>query len=257
MSFEMTSFRLFALLLVGSRLSLCCLAQQPQTTAPSSQSAPAATQTSKKQAEKQIEKKEQSQRMLGVVPMFGVTSRQNAPPLTAGGKFHLFVKSAFDPFQYVAAGLQAGISQATNEFPGYGQGAAGYGKRYGATVADQVSSGFFSNFFYPVLLKEDPRYFRLGEGTVKHRIEYAFAQEFVTHKDSGGRTFNFSNVLGAVSAGGLSNLYYPSSDRGFGLTMSRAAIALLYGSAGGLVDEFYPDVQRKLFHKHHHVPAVQ
>ena len=108
-----------------------------------------------------------------------------------------------------------------------------------------------------MLLKEDPRYFRLGEGTVKHRIEYAFAQEFVTHRDSGGRTFNFSNVLGAVSAGGLSNLYYPSSDRGFGLTMSRAGIALLYGSAGGLVDEFYPDVQRKLFHKHHHVPAVQ
>ena len=90
MSFEMTSFRLFALLLVGSRLSLCCLAQQPQTTAPSSQSAPAATQTSRKQDEKQIEKKEQSQRMLGVVPMFGVTSRQNAPPLRRsppGGSF--------------------------------------------------------------------------------------------------------------------------------------------------------------------------
>ena|SRR5207253_8439994 len=113
MSFEMTSFRLFALLLVGSRLSLCCLAQQPQTTAPSSQSAPAATLTSRKQDEKQIEKKEQSQRMLGVVPMFGVTSRQNAPPLTAGGKFHLFVKSAFDPFQYVA-GWVAGWNQ-----PGY------------------------------------------------------------------------------------------------------------------------------------------
>lgn len=182
--------------------------------------------------------------------MFGTTSRQNAPPLTSGQKFHLFVKSSFDPFEYAAAGLQAGLGQATNEFAGYGQGAEGYAKRYGASVADQVSSNFFSNFFYPSLLKEDPRYFRLGEGSIKHRIGYSLAQEFVCHTDRGGRSFNFSNVFGAFTSGGLSNLYYPSTDRGFSLTMSRSAISLLYGSTGGLVDEFWPDINRKLFHRH-------
>lgn len=184
------------------------------------------------------------------MPYFGVTSRRNAAPLTTGQKFHLFAKSSFDPFEYAAAGLQAGLGQATNEFPGYGQGAAGYGKRYGASLADQVSSSFFANFVYPTLLKEDPRYFRLGQGSIKRRIGYSLAQEFVTVTDKGTRRFNFSNVLGAFSSGGLSNVYYPQTDRGFSLTMSRSAISLLYGSAGGLVDEFWPDIKRKLFHHH-------
>jgi len=220
---------------------------------PTVQSTPSPTPGDRSQTdrEKELQKKEQSQRILGVVPQFAVT-RQDAKPLTTGQKFHLFAKSSFDPFQYAVAGLQAGLGQATNEFSGYGQGAAGYGKRYGASLADQVSSNFFSNFFYPTLLKEDPRYFRLGEGSIKHRIGYSLAQEFVTHTDKGTRRFNFSNALGAFSSGGLSNVYYPETDRGLGLTMSRSAISLLYGSAGGLVDEFWPDINRKLFHHNKH-----
>jgi hypothetical protein len=219
------------------------------TCAATAQQAPNAPSASQQESEKEIQKKEQSQRLLGVVPMFGVTARQNAPPLTPRQKFHLFVKSSIDPFTFVAVGFQAGIGQATDEFPAYGQGAAGYGKRYGAALADSVSSNFFANFLYPVLLKEDPRYFRLGEGTTKHRIGYSLSRVLVTRKDSGGRIFNFSNVLGAISTGGVSNAYYPPPDRGFGLTISRAAISLLYGSAGGLLDEFWPDIQRKVFHK--------
>lgn len=217
--------------------------QKTESPAPVSQQQP-----SPAEQEKELQKKEQSQRILGVVPLFGVT-RQYARPLTAGQKFHLFAKSSFDPFEYAVAGLQAGLGQATNEFPGYGQGAEGYGKRYGASLADQVSSNFFANFFWPVLLKQDPRYFRLGKGSVPHRIFYSLAQEFVTMSDRGTRTFNFSNVLGAFSSGGLSNVYYPKSDRGVSLTMSRSAISLLYGSAGGLIDEFWIDIHRRLFHR--------
>ena len=214
---------------------------QPQQPAPNNPK-------EKTEKEKELERQEQSTRLLGVVPHFGVT-RQDAPPLTPGGKFHLMRKSAFDPVEIGLVAAQAGISQATDEFPGYGQGAAGYGKRFGATLADEVSAGFFSNFFWPVMLKEDPRYFRLGEGSAGHRIKYALVQEFVCHTDRGGRSFSFSNVLGAFLSGGLSNVYYPSSDRGLSLTMSRSAIALAYGTLGGLIDEFYPDVARKLFHK--------
>ncbi len=217
----------------------CCLAAAQQTSAPPQES----------QNEKQIEKQEQSERMLKVIPIFETTNRRNATPLTAGQKFRLMAKQALDPFEYVAAGLQAGLGQATNEFAQYGQGAAGYGKRYGATLADQASSQFFYNFFYPALLKEDPRYFRLGEGTAKHRIAYALAQQFVCHTDSGDRSFNWSTTLGSLTSGGISNIYYPPADRGFGLTMSRAAIAMGYGSAGGLILEFWPDIDRKFFHK--------
>ena len=175
--------------------------------------------------------------MLGI-PQFAVTNRSNAPPLKPKEKFHLFYKSAFDPVQFVLVGAQSGISQAENTFPAYGQGASGYGKRYGAAFTDAVSSGFFTIFFYPTVLKEGPRYFRLGQGSFKHRLGYALSQQFIAHKDRGGRTFNWSNTLGALSAGSISNAYYPEEDRGFGLTMSRAGISLLYGSAGGLAASF-------------------
>jgi hypothetical protein len=226
--------------------------QNPQPTptpTPTPSAGAAQPQQAPQESEQEIQKREQSQRILGVAPQFGMTSRMNAPPLTTGQKFHLFVKSSFDPFEYAAAGFQAGLGQATNEFPGYGQGATGYGKRYGASIADQVSSNFFANFFYPTLLKEDPRYFRLGHGSIKHRIIYSLEQEFLCHRDRGGQTFNWSNVLGAFTSGTLSNAYYPSTDRGVGLTLSRSSISLAYGAAGGLIDEFWVDINQKLFHK--------
>lgn len=241
----------FCTLLVTS--FFCSLAALAQSAPAAPQPAPATA--AKTADEQQIERQEQSQRMLGVIPNFGTTSRQNAPPLSPGQKFHLFYKSAFDPVELSVVGLQAGLSQAEDEFPEYGQGAAGFGKRYGATLADEVSSGFFANYFYPVLLKEDPRYFRLGTGSIKRRLGYALLQEVNCRTDKGGRSFAFENVLGAFTAGSLSNLYYPQEERGFGLTMSRSAIAIGYGSLGGLVDEFYPDISQWLFHRHQKQPA--
>jgi hypothetical protein len=214
-----------------------------QTSAPDSPQ-PANSQTQQKQAE-------DSQRVFGVVPLFSVTNQANATPLTPRQKFKLFERTGFDYFNFLSTGFQAALSQASNEFQQYGQGGEGYAKRYGATFADQASSNFFANFFYPVLLKEDPRYFRLGYGSAKKRIFNAVEQEFVARKDGGGKTFAFDNVLGAFSSGTLSNAYYPSHDRGLGLTVSRSLIAILYGSAGGLFSEFSPDIQRKLFHKKH------
>ena len=100
-----------------------------------------------------------------------------------------------------------------------------------------------------MLFKQDPRYFRLGEGTMKRRIAEALEEEFVARKDSGGTTFHFSNVLGALTAGSISNAYYPQNERGFGLTMSRAAIALAYGCLGNVFMEFWPDIDHRLFHR--------
>jgi hypothetical protein len=251
---------LLILFLLGC--TACTLAQQqsqvPANTPPTSPEnaaaaaqAPASTQTPKtpEETERQIERREQSQRILGVVPMFSVTNRHNAPPLTTKGKFRLMTKSLFDPFVFGIVGVQAGISQANDNFAEYGQGAEGYAKRYGAAYADSASSNFFSNFFYPVLFKQDPRYFRWGEGTIKYRIGHAIAEEFVAHQDSGRRNFHFSNVLGAITAGTISNAYYPQEDRGVGLTASRAGLALFYGALGNIGIEFWPDIDRKFFHK--------
>ena len=192
------------------------------------------------------------QRPLGVLPQFGVTYQHDAPPLRPIQKFRVWWRTSIDPATITIAGIEAGVGQAENSFSGYGQGAQGYGKRFGASLADEASSGFFSNFFYSTIFKEDPRYFRVGEGTVKHRFWRSIIQEFVCHTDAGGRSFSYENVLGAFSSGALSNAYYPDSDRGFGLTMSRSGTALALGSAGGLLNEFWPDVRRRLFHKHQH-----
>lgn len=231
-------------------LTLCLLAASPSFLYAQDPVAPApATTTSdpQVQSEHEIQKQEQSQRVLGIMPQFSVTDRQDAAALTTKQKFGLFVRSAVDPFNFVVLGMQAGISQATNSFPEYGQGAAGFGKRYGAALADATSSGLFSNFVYPTLFQADPRYFRLGKGSFKRRFGYSLAQQFVCHRDRGGKTFHFSNVLGAFTAGGISNAYYPPADRGFGLTMSRAGIALIYGSLGGVLNEFWPDIDKKIF----------
>jgi hypothetical protein len=215
-----------------------------QTPSPSTQSA-----KTPQEIEREIEKKEQSQRALGIVPLFGVTDRQDAPPLTSRGKFDLMAKSLKDPFLYGIAFVQAGIEQANNAFDGYGQGASGYAKRYAAYLADSADSNFWSNFAYPVLFKQDPRYFRLGSGSAKRRLWYALEQQFVARQDSGGKNFHWSNVLGAFTSGTISNIYYPAEDRGVGLTANRAAVSLAYGALGNIGIEFWPDIDRKLFHK--------
>jgi hypothetical protein len=198
---------------------------------------------------KKNEQKEDSQRMMGVLPQFGVTSQKHPTPLMPRQKFRLFYRSAFDPVEFAVVGIEAGISQANNSFAEYGQDASGYAKRYGAAFTDQVSSDFFGNFAYPIILKQDPRYFRLGEGPLKRRIGHALIQEFVGHKDSGGKTFNWPSVLGALTAGSISNAYYPAPDRGFSLTLTRTGVSLFYGSLGGLGSEFWPDIARRL-HRH-------
>jgi hypothetical protein len=223
----------------------------PSTTPSPAPAKPQQQQTSQDQplTSAQVLKQEEKQRALGIVPMFGMTSVKNAPPLTSKQKFQLMGRTMYDPFFFVSAGLTAGLGQANNSFPQYGQGASGFGKRYGAALADNADSNLFSNFVYPVLFKQDPRYFRVGEGSFKRRLGTALEEEFVARKDSGGKTFHYSNVLGAITAGTISNVYYPSESRGVGLTAGRAATALAYGCLGNIFLEFWPDVEQKLFHK--------
>ena len=204
----------------------------------------------KKTAEEILEE-EKKQKMLGIVPIPGMTNYQYAPALTPGQKFNLTIRPYWSPFPYLSAGFQAGISQAFDNFEGYGQGASGYGKRFGSALLDGFNSGFFSNYFYPVLFKQDPRYFRLGDSaTKKRRLASVVEQEFVTKRDSDRtRVFSYSNVLGALTAGSISNAYYPQEERGFGLTMSRTAVSFGWGMVGNFVLEFWPDISRKLRHK--------
>ena len=186
------------------------------------------------------------QRLFGVVPTYSITNSKDATPLTPGGKFRIFVQNTTDPFTPVGAALVAGVEQANNDFPSFGQGASGYGKRFGTAMADSTVGEFMGTFVFPTILHEDPRYFREGQGPFRRRMGHALSSAFITRSDSGGRSFGWSIVLGELAAGGIANVYYPSQNRGAGLTLSRAAIGIGLGTIGTIFNEFGPDLQRKM-----------
>jgi len=196
-------------------------------------------------------KKEEHQRILGVVPNFCTAYIPDAEPLSRTQKFHLAIKSSLDPFSFAAAGVEAGIGQARNEFPAYGQGAQGFGKRFGASFADSFDATMFGTWLFPMLLKQDPRYFRKGTGSFRSRLFYALIKSTVECKDDNQKwTLNYSNILGNFAAGGLSNVYYPPAERGAILTLQRTGVVTAEGALGSAFVEFWPDISSRLFHKH-------
>lgn len=190
-----------------------------------------------KVAEEQI-KEQEKQRVLGVIPNFYVSYVPNAVPLNARQKFELAWKTSVDPVSFGLTGAIAGIQQALDQFSGYGQGAEGYGKRYGAAYADFVSSTFIGAAIFPSLLKQDPRYFYKGTGSKRSRFFYAVANSVICKGDNGHWQANYSGFLGSLASGGISNLYYPSSDRGAALTFENAAIGIGATAAANLLQEF-------------------
>jgi len=194
-------------------------------------------------------RQEEHQRILGIMPNFNTSNVKDAEPLSPRQKFALATKSAFDPFTFLAAGLDAGLSQWENDFPEYRQGTEGYAKRFGAAYADSFDGVMIGNALFPVLLRQDPRYFRKATGSFARRFGYALVSTFKCKNDAGRWVPNYSNVLGNIAAGGISNLYYPSADRGVGLTFQRAATVTAEGALGAVFVEFWPDISRKLFSK--------
>ena len=195
------------------------------------------------EAEAEI-KDEEKQRVLGVVPNFYVTYNHDAVPLNPKQKFELAWKEIIDPVGFGVTAAVAGIEQATNAFDGYGQGAQGYAKRYGASYADLVTSTFIGSAVLPSLLKQDPRYFYKGTGSVRSRILYALAASVICKGDNGHWQANYSAIAGGLAAGGISNLYYPAADRnGAALTFESTLIGIGSAAATNLLQEF---VIRKL-----------
>ena len=190
-------------------------------------------------AEEQIRAQEK-QRILGVLPNFGVSYVWHAAPLTPGQKFRLAFRSEIDPVSFLGAAVGAGYEQANNYRAGYGQGAQGFAKRFGATYTDGFDGAMLGGFILPSLLHQDPRYFYMGKehGTVRHRALYAISTVVICRGDNGKWQPNYSNMLGNLSAGAISNLYYPASDRGAALTVQNALLGTAAGAIGSLVQEF-------------------
>ncbi|HXE90897.1 MAG TPA: hypothetical protein VNK82_08045 [Terriglobales bacterium] len=167
-------------------------------------------------------------------------------PLTPRQKFTVATLRTTRGSVFLLSGLQAGFSQAIDRPEGFGQGADGYGRRYGAALANNLSFDFFGRFAFPGLLHQDPRYFRAGSGSAGSRLKYSVSRTFVTRTDSGDETFNSSQVLGSLFSSALANAYYPEEDRDAAGTFSRAGARLAWAAAGNVLREFWPEIRRKL-----------
>lgn len=183
-------------------------------------------------------REEEKQRVLGIIPNFYVSYDPDAVPLSAGQKIRLATKTSVDPLTILSAGFIAGAEQSQNYFPGFGQGLDGYAKRFGAAYADDWSSTMMADALLPALFHQDPRYFYRGTGTLGSRVLYAISSVFVCRGDNGKQEPNYSYILGGFAAGGLSNLYYPSSDRGIHLAVDNGLLNIGTGAGVAFLEEF-------------------
>jgi hypothetical protein len=215
-----------------------------------SQTSPAQTpgastpeETERQKAQEQLNKQEH-QRVFGVMATFNTTRDKDALPLSTGQKYQLFFKSASDPWPFVLTAVGAGIDQAQNSFPEYGQGVEGYAKRWGAGYTDYFTGNLLGNAVLASLFREDPRYFQRGTGRYSTRALWAAGSSVWCKRDNGTWGPNYANVLGNLMGAAVSNLYYPASDRTVGETFERGFTVTAQAVIGSEVIEFWPDMVR-------------
>jgi hypothetical protein len=189
-------------------------------------------------------------RIFEVLPNYGTVENANElPAISSGQKFRLATAGVFDWGAYPFNGLLAAIDQAKNEPKSWGQGWGAYGKRYGASFADNSIGTYMTTAIFPSLLREDPRYYQLGKGGFRRRAYHAVNRLFVTRTDSGHDHFNYSESVGNAIAAGISNIYHPDEDRTVGRNLTTFGFLIIYDGLSNELKEFWPDIRRKVFHK--------
>ncbi len=189
-------------------------------------------------AAEQIHEQEK-QRLAGFLPNFFVSYEWKTPPLSARQKFSLAFKNARDPGNLLLVGTVAGVQQATDEFNAYGQGAAGYGRRFGADLGNLVVGTMLGGAVFPSLFHQDPRYFYKGTGSIRSRALYAISSAVICRGDNGHRQPAFAGVLGDLSAGAISNLYYPRDRHDIAITLENGFLGVAGDALNGLFQEFF------------------
>jgi hypothetical protein len=196
---------------------------------------------------------EQTKRILGIIPNFrAVSVDTHLPPQTPKEKFVGFTKDSFDYSSFIWIGALAGVSQ--HSTPEFRRGAAGFGRYYWHSFADQADENLWVEFLLPVATRQDPRYYTLGRRTAnghngpRKRAGYAVSRLFITRTDSGENTFNVSEVGGAGAAAAISNLYYPSPERTWTKTYQRWLLNASLDGTTVVFREFWPDINHAIFH---------
>jgi Carboxypeptidase regulatory-like domain len=195
------------------------------------------TATSEQVAQEQVSEQEK-QRVFGVVQNFYTSYIWDAAPMTTKQKYKLSARTIADPTTFLIVAGIAGAEHYNGTYPGYGPGIEGYGKRYGAALADSVTGRIIGSAILPSLFHQDPRYFYQGSGSVSSRAWHALASAFVCRGDNGKNQPNYSHILGNLAAGGIANAYHPEASRGVGLTFQTLVVTTGSSALGNLFREF-------------------
>ncbi len=192
----------------------------------------------------------QTKRILWIVPNFrAVSAGAKLPPQTVKEKFKTGALDSFDYSSFIFVGIQAGISQATDAYPAFRQGAAGYGRYYWHTFADQTDENLWVEGIVPMIFRQDTRYYTLGHGGFIKRGVYAVTRTVITRTDSGKETFNVSEIVGAGTAAGISSAYYPTQYRTWTKVGQRWLTNVVLDFGTFAAKEFWPDVNHAIFHQ--------
>jgi hypothetical protein len=262
-------FAPFSSLALAVLLALPSSAQQPETLTPSAPTqeapkkpeTPAATdQTAhgQRQGKSKLEKETGTvnDRILDVMPNYGtVENADKLPPITTGQKYRLATAGVLDYFTFPFNGALAAIDQANNSPKSWGQGWGAYGKRYGASFADNAIGTYMTTAIFPSMLHEDPRYYQLGHGSIAHRTFYSLSRLVVARTDSGHARFNYSEIIGNAVAAGVSNVYHAPEDRTWSRNLGTYGQLDMWDGLSNVMKEFWPDVHRMMQRKHNAMPA--
>ena len=192
----------------------------------------------------------ESKRLFGIIPNYRTSATlANFEPLSASSKFKIATQDAFDRGTVFLAAAFAGQAQLSKSEPTFGQGGAGYGRYFATAYADYFIGDYMTEGVFPILLHQDPRYFRKGKGRALSRLGYAMGQIFITHGDNGKVEANYSELLGNSTAVAISESYYPSN-RDAGDAVSKLGTQLGVDMASNVLKEFFPDISRKFSRKH-------
>jgi hypothetical protein len=186
--------------------------------------------------------------LFSVIPDLGTAMIEDQlPPQTVSEKLMVPTRNTLSVLAIVKPAFAGGFKEVTNRDPQLGKGPNGFRRYYWRTALDEVSENYLVEGVYPVLMHQDSRYYAMGEGKFWHRTRYALSRAFVIRNDSGREVFNSSELLGAASAAGLANLYYPGPQTGGSVTAERFGLDIGFDALTYAAKEFWPDVNRKLF----------
>jgi len=192
---------------------------------------------------------QQKKRILWVIPNYrAVSANAKLPPLNFKTELWLATQDTFDYSGFIFVGALAGWNMAAKSQPTFGQGAEGYGKYYWHNFADSGIENFMTEAIVPVATKEDPRYYTMGRGGFVKRTGYAVSRLVITRTNSGGNTFNLSEIVGAGAAAGIGNAYYPAESNPWVKTYQRWGTQVGLDGVFNVLKEFWPDIDQTVFH---------